>query len=188
MRANAPVTWANMATRWCAGVASITMAIAGAFHLLWTFTPWPLGSWMEFDRTVMGDPSAGAGPNGHNWVLSCCTIAGLLLAAAYIVSTRAGLLWRIGPWWAFRIAAWVIVGVFLGRAVFGFLANVPQDLPAHQWNLLLYSPLCLLLAVASATSIVGAGRYPSGRDATTGWFYFGNRVGGSAETGPGHDR
>lgn len=164
----APTGQRTAVGRWCGGIASATMAVAGAFHLLWTLTPWPLENWLEFNRTIMGSATAGAGV-GTEWVVACCIIASLLLAAAYIVGTRAGLFWRLGPWWAFRIASWVIVMVFLFRGVMGLLADVPADLPAHHWNLVLCSPLCLILAAMSTAAIVCAGVYPRGREAAAGW-------------------
>jgi hypothetical protein len=137
------------------------MGTAGALHVAWAFSPWPLSTWREWNRTVMGtdDPTP---RSGLEWVVPCFVIAGLLLAAAYIVITRAGLLPRLGPWWALRIAAWCVVVVLLGRGVLGFVVPVPADLPAHDWNLFLYSPLCLVLAGLSTGAIGGAGRSPQG--------------------------
>lgn len=144
---------------WFAVLAAIGMVVAAAFHVIWAFSPWPLETWWEWNRTVTGTDDATA-RTGLGWAVNCFVIVGLLLAAACIVATRAGVLPRVGPWWAFRIAAWCVVLVLLGRGVLGLVVTVPEDLPFHHWNLVLYSPLCLVLAALSAGAIACAGRSP----------------------------
>jgi hypothetical protein len=142
---------------WCAGVAAAGMEVAGLFHVVWAFHPWPLATWLEWNRTIMGsgDPTVRTGPD---WVLACFLISGLLTAAAYIVGVRAGLFPRFGPWWAFRIAAWCVVIVLAARGVLGYVAAAHENLPFAFWNRILYSPLCLVLAALSTVAIICHGR------------------------------
>jgi len=141
--------------RWCAGTVVAVCAVASCLHVVWAFSPWPARTWEEWNRTVTGVDDAAA-RSGPGWVAACLLVTGLLAGAAYAVGARAGLLRRSGPWWGPRIASWAVAGAFLVRGVLGFVEDVPGDLPAHDWNLYLYSPLCLVLGALSVTvAVVG---------------------------------
>lgn len=135
--------------RWCGAGAATGIAIAGVFHLLWAFSPWPLGTRREWATTIVGAEDGDLSWSRTELVVACFVVAGALLAAAYIVGVRAGVLRRIGPWWGFWLATWVIAGVFLLRGV------APMDSPEdsfNHWNLVLYRPLCLVIAVLCAVT------------------------------------
>lgn len=151
------------------GTAALVLTAAAGLHLVWALSPWPLSTWRDWNRTVFCSDESTV-RSGWGWAFLCLQIAGLLLAAAYVVGTRAGLLRRFGPWWVFRVGAVCVVLVLLSRGVLGFTVHVPEQLPGHRWNQFLYSPLCLGLAALSAAAVGRAGRYPRGREAAAGWF------------------
>jgi hypothetical protein len=158
----APARRSSTAAQWCAGAVALVCVAVSGVHLVWALSPWPAQTWWDWNRTVMGtdDPAA---RTGAVWAGACLLVAGLLVSAAWIVGVRGGLFRRTGPGWFYRISCWGVVVVFLGRGVLGLLKDVPDDLPAHDWNLYLYSPLCLVLASLSAVAAVAAGPRPPDR-------------------------
>lgn len=152
--------------RWCGVVAATGMAVAGAFHVVWAFSPWPMDTWDDYSKTVLGDPT-GEIPNDFGAM--SMMVAVLLFAAAYLVSVQAGLLFRIGPRWMHRVGIWVVAGVLLVRATVGLLSAVwpegtlvpdgTSDIPYQHWNLLFYSPLCLVLG-ALTVGVAWGHRWP----------------------------
>jgi hypothetical protein len=124
-------------------------AILGALSLLHVY--WALGGRWATASTVptisgrrMFDPTPLA-----TWV-----VAGLLAMAVVLVVGKAGWI-ETGPLpLMFDVGVWGLSLVFLLRAIgnlrsFGFFKTV-KGTPFAQWDTLLYSPLCLLLALFAA--------------------------------------
>ena len=124
-------------------------AILGALSLLHVY--WALGGRWASAYTVptisgrrMFDPTPLA-----TWV-----VAALLAMAVVLVVGKAGWI-ETGPLpLMFDVGVWGLSLVFLLRAVgnlrsFGFFKTV-KGTPFAQWDTLLYSPLCMLLALLAA--------------------------------------
>jgi hypothetical protein len=133
----------------CAGLVVGTNTIIAAFHVVWVFSPWPLDTWSDWNRTVAGSTDT-AERAGIGWAAACLGVTGLMMCAAYIVAVGADLVPRWGPPWLFPLGAWGVVAVLITRGLLGFALGPSSTLPFHDWNLYLFSPLCLVLAILSA--------------------------------------
>jgi hypothetical protein len=135
---------AGLGVRAAAAVASAGLLAAGALHAVWAFSPWPLDSRAEYAAAVVGVEESQL--PSRPLVLA---VAGLLGVASWLVVT--------GAWPANRLAAsrlvrgglWTICGVLSirglgGLVVSGFaLGEAPAEF--RHWDLVLYSPLCIVL-------------------------------------------
>ena len=78
-------------------------------------------------------------------------VAGLLVAAGFVVLGRLGLWGAALPSWPFVAGTWTLVAVFLGRVVGDFrwvgVFKRVTGTPFAWWDTRLYVPLCLLLAL-----------------------------------------
>jgi len=121
-------------------VAAIVIAALAALHVYWALGGrWPGRNDTDLARRVIGTtrfPSP----------VACLAVAAALLAAGGSV-----LLASVGAGGQLvRAFAWATFAVFLLRGVGGFLdGKVRPSIrhhPYHRANLLLYSPLCLVIA------------------------------------------
>jgi hypothetical protein len=143
-----------------AGIAAAILLVIGVMHLIWAFSPWPLATWTDFARVVLGAPDSKVPA-----ILPPMSIGvGIALcAAAYLTLARVGVVPTIGPAWVDRVGVWVVAVVMLGRAtVAGFLpstlhlAGTPDVYV--RWDLMLYSPLCLVLGLLAVKVALSPGR------------------------------
>ncbi len=85
-------------------------------------------------------------------------LALILLAGTFVllrVSFRRPL---PGPGWLWQTGMWAMIAVFTLRGVLGFLPSAAGELqPFIRLNKVLYSPLCLVLAVLSTLAITVKG-------------------------------
>ncbi len=144
--------------RWCAGGVAGGMAAVAAFHLLWTVSTWPAKSAADWNDAILG----GWGSGGT--IAFCLVVAALLLAAAYVVGARAGIFPRLGPWWGFRVGAWVIGVAFLIRGA--SFDGSAWSAAFNHWNRILYNPLCLALGALTVAVCLLSGRAPTAATAT----------------------
>ncbi|MGW4893311.1 DUF3995 domain-containing protein [Kitasatospora sp. NPDC004240] len=132
----------DRAVAWLA--ASVLLA-AGAFHLLWVFSPWPLDTRADFAETVVGVPESEL-PSGPLTL----AVAALLGAAAWLVVTASTPGRRLAASRLVRAGLWTVTGVLAVRGVGGLvgsaldLADAPDAY--RYWDLTLYAPLCASLA------------------------------------------
>ncbi|MFI5529343.1 DUF3995 domain-containing protein [Kitasatospora sp. NPDC051853] len=126
-------------TRAAAAVAAAGLFAAGALHLVWTVSPWPLGSAAELAEAVVGVTEDQLPPTGLT-----LAVAGLLGAAGGLVLARPG-----SGAWVVRAGVWTVSGVLLVRGLGGLvvsgagLGEAPEAF--RRWDLALYSPLCVAL-------------------------------------------
>ncbi|MGW2400858.1 DUF3995 domain-containing protein [Kitasatospora sp. NPDC001664] len=126
-------------TRAAAAAAATGLFAAGALHVVWAASPWPLGSAAEFAEVVVGVPEDRLPSTGLT-----LGVAGLLGAAGGLVLARP----RSGAW-VVRAGTWTVSGVLLARGLGGFvvsgagLGEAPEAF--RRWDLVLYSPLCAAL-------------------------------------------
>jgi hypothetical protein len=127
------------------GVAFVLLLLS-ALHLYW------LASGRGPSTAVV--PEVGGRPAFVPGMAATLAVAAALAGAAAIVLTRAGV-WRASPlpatlsYWG----TWVLVVVFLGRAVgdfrlVGFTKRV-RGTAFARWDTALYSPLCAALGLAT---------------------------------------
>ncbi len=139
------------------GAAAGGLAAAAAVHAAWaTGSTWPASGPDELADLVVGRrpfPSPAL-----TW-----GVTGLLGAATGLTAARAGLV--PSPRRArrpVRLGADVVAAVLLARGVTGLVssaAGIGQRTPAfRRWDLRLYSPLCLVLGLLTATSSPERGR------------------------------
>lgn len=142
-------------SRYGTGVTiSIALAVLALVHAHWALG----GHWPEKDPGRLAELVVGTrGPMPSP--LACWVVAGLLAGAALLTLGASGWLSLPFPGWFVEIAAWCVVVVFTLRGLGGFfdarLRPGIRGLPYHRWNLVLYSPLCLILAAWGAWSIAG---------------------------------
>lgn len=117
---------------------------AGALHAVWVFSPWPLDSRAQFAAVVVGVEEAQL-PSGPLTL----AVAGALGAAAGLVLTGARPASRFGRARPVRAGLWAVSGVLAARGLGGLaasglaLGSAPPEF--RHWDLLLYSPLCVVL-------------------------------------------
>lgn len=139
----------DMPSRVLGGLTALVLVAVGVLHLIWIFSPWPLDNTADYARVVVG-VSEDELPSGPMTL----GIAILLFIAAWSVLTTSEWLPAIGPRW---IPVWGTFGasaVLLLRGVVGLLMSGAATLgmidistPADflHADLMIYSPLCLLL-------------------------------------------
>lgn len=136
-------------------MVALVLLLVGVLHLVWTVTTWPLDDREDYARLVVGVPVDQLPPPGLT-----ALVAGLLVAAAYLVGAVAGVLPVVGPRWILVTGVWVVAGVLLLRGGGGLVADLsgadyaPEDFV--RLDQILYSPLCL--ALGAGTLGVGAER------------------------------
>jgi hypothetical protein len=127
-----------------AGVASVLLVLSG-LHLYWAAggrTP-----------SVAAIPEVGGRPAFVPGRVATLLVAAALACAAAVVLVRAGV-WSAPPFLAMlaRWGAWVLVAVFLARALgdfrlVGFTKRV-RGTAFARWDTALYSPLCAAIGLA----------------------------------------
>nr|WP_223242672.1 DUF3995 domain-containing protein [Streptomyces sp. CBMA123] len=123
------------------------MAVAGALHVVWAVTPWPLRTAEEFADTVVG-AGAGVPPAG-----ACLAVAGLLGTASYLVAAEAGVAAPVGPPGSRRAGVRAVAGVLLARGLAGpvvFGRSSGRSARFRRLNVRYYSPLCVALGAGAA--------------------------------------
>lgn len=129
-------------------VAATVLAAIAALHGYWALGGvWPGRDAEGLTQTVVG-ARPGTPPPGP---AACWLVAALLLGGAITVLGAAGVLPLPVPARAVRVAALLGGGVLALRGLLGFAdARLRPDIrgsPYARWNVRLYSPLCLVLAL-----------------------------------------
>ncbi|WFB06074.1 DUF3995 domain-containing protein [Streptomyces sp. LX-29] len=125
--------------------ATGALLAAGALHVVWVFSPWPLKSWGDFAATLVGvdESQRPSGPETLAVAGVLGTAAGLVLTGSRPTSNR----WAGS--WPVRAGMWTVAGVLGARGLGGFAVSGLSlgDAPAvfRHWDLRLYSPICVTL-------------------------------------------
>ena len=134
--------------RTSAVTAAVLAAIAG-LHLVWAFSSWPLPDRRRYAEVVVGVAESELPGTGLTLL-----VAALLSVAAALIAGRGGALRRQGPAWIYRWGTWTVAVVLLLRGFGGLVVSAvglgaAPDTFRH-WDLVVYSPLCVLLGAAVA--------------------------------------
>jgi hypothetical protein len=123
--------------------AAGTLLVVGALHAAWgAGASWPMSSRAELSEVVLGSPGL-----GRESAAACYAVAGLLGAAAALVSGRPRQFDRPR-----RVAVTGVALVLAGRGTLGLAGRtdlVSRTSTGDRFRRLdrrLYSPLCLVLA------------------------------------------
>lgn len=126
-------------------VSGVLFLIA-ALHAFWAVTG--VGTGAGVPSRPDGTPAMRPGR------LAALAVATALVTAGLILLGRAGVITTGLPAVALRIGAWGVTVTFAARAVGEFhyvgLFRSVRGTPFAKWDALVFTPLCLVLAVASA--------------------------------------
>ncbi|MCC3765929.1 DUF3995 domain-containing protein [Glycomyces sp. TRM65418] len=135
-----------------AAVTGAALALIGALHVVWAFSPWPLATREALARNVVGR-SDGSLPLGF-FVPASLAVAVALAAAAYLVAAEGGVLRGALPEVLVTAGVWGVAAVLLGRGAWGLVESGLRrgDAPEayRRLDLRCYSPLCLALGTSAA--------------------------------------
>lgn len=133
-------------------VAGTLFGVIAGLHGLWaTGITWPFGDKEALSETVFGAP-ASMFPSPA----ATMAVTVLLAAAAMLVTGRVGLWGARMPQWVFSAGTWAVAAVLFLRAAFYGPAAIGSDAINRSWELALYTPLCLVLALLCAVVARGA--------------------------------
>jgi hypothetical protein len=130
------------------GTTAAVLALLGAIHVYWAAggTAGCAVAVPERDGQPLFQPSPAATPG----------VAGALLGAACLVLARLGLVRSVVSECWTRRGVWLLAGVFVLRAMGDFhyvgLFKRVRTTAFARWDTWLYTPLCLLLALGSASA------------------------------------
>ncbi|MCX2952770.1 DUF3995 domain-containing protein [Lentzea sp. NEAU-D7] len=127
------------------GTAAV-LALVGVLHVVWMFSPWPLRTREEFASKVVGVPAEKL-PSGP----ATGAVAVLLGVAAYLVTSRAGVVPAPGPTWLAAVGTAGVAAMLLLRGAAGLVVSSRQRTEFARLDQRIYSPLCLVLAACCAT-------------------------------------
>ncbi len=126
-----------------AAIAAASAFIAlGGLHAIWAAGgTWPFTDKESLSEIVWGGPASTFPSPAATLVVTL-----LLGVAALLVTGRAGIWGAQVPPWVFSVGTWGVATVLLLRALIG-LMSIGSDSSNATMDLVLYSPLCLVLAV-----------------------------------------
>ncbi len=128
-----------------------------ALHAYWALGGlWPALTEADLIKTVIGAPDFERMP--PSWMTF--TVAALLVVAGLIALSASGVV-SLGWAWLARLSAGVIALIFIARGIagywIGFATQMERTQPFATYDLLFYSPLCLVIG-AGFMLIAIAGR------------------------------
>jgi len=130
---------------------SLALAVLGTLHVLWgSGIPFPAESFDELGGVVV--PS-GIWPSPALTFLVAAGLGGASIAVVLRLRDLTRPRSKLTPWLIF--ASYALAAVFALRSFLGFLISAglwginPADERFHHWDLLVYSPLCLLIALSA---------------------------------------
>ena len=124
---------------------ALIFAVLSFFHLYWA-----AGGRFGSSTAI---PTAGTRPLLHPSPFGTILVAAALFAAMLVVLGRLKFWGAAIPGWIFYSGTWVIALLFLLRAIgdfryVGFFKSV-LDTNFARWDTMLFSPLCLFIAVSA---------------------------------------
>ncbi|TKS96188.1 DUF3995 domain-containing protein [Streptomyces lasalocidi] len=135
---------ADLGVRAAAIAASAGLSAAGALHAVWAFSPWPLDSRADYAAVVVGVAESQLPSRPLT-----LTVAGMLGLACWLVVTGVRPTNHLAASRLVRGGLWTLCGVLLIRGLGGLIVSgfTLSEAPAEfrHWDLLLYSPLCIVL-------------------------------------------
>jgi hypothetical protein len=144
---------------WSAEIDAVVFALIGLLHVYWALG----GNWGADVAlpTHGGLPSSPPRFTFHPTPAGTFIVALLLFAAAAVVLGQVGLIGDPAQPYhmVFQVGAWVLAALFLLRAIgefryVGFFKRV-RGTEFARWDTWLFSPLCLVIAVLAALTVLG---------------------------------
>ncbi|GGR35728.1 DUF3995 domain-containing protein [Deinococcus ruber] len=139
-----------------AETVALALGLIAGLHVYWGVGGvWPGRDAQSLARTVVGGPPGMKPPP----LLACVAVAGLLLVAAGLLLMTGGVWATWLPTWLLRLGTAGVAAVLLLRGVAGYFMQrirpAPAGTPFVRLNLLIYSPLCLLLGGLTVWALLG---------------------------------
>jgi len=132
--------------RTAALLAGTLFGAIAVLHGLWAAgITWPFSNKESLAETVFGGPASTFPPP-----VATMVVAVLIAVAAMLVTGRGGWWGARVPRWVFAVGTWGVAAVLFLRAVFYGPASIGADAINASWELALYTPLCLALALLCA--------------------------------------
>lgn len=136
-------------------VGVILGAIA-VLHAMWAAgSSWPFSDRESLSETVWGGPASTL-PSPA----ATMAVTGLLVVAILLVTGQAGMWGNRMPRWVFAVGTGGVATVLLLRGLLG-TAAIWSSAVNRTWELALFSPLCILLAVLCAIVVFNGSRSPT---------------------------
>lgn len=130
---------------------AVSLAVLGILHILWgSGIPFPADSFDELGGAVV--PS-GVWPSPALTFLVAAALSGASVTVVLRMRNLSRPRSKLTPWLTF--ASYALAIVFALRSLLGFVLSSglwginAEDATFHRWNLVAYSPLCLLLALCA---------------------------------------
>lgn len=129
-------------------IAALLFAALAVLHLYWGLGGrWPGHDEASLAATVYGPSGTMPGR------AACFAVAGLLVAASVTVLSATGLIFALP---LAQVGSWIIVVVLVARGGLGFfdrfLRPATRGTRFERLNLVIYSPLCLILGALTFVS------------------------------------
>ncbi|MDQ3601830.1 MAG: DUF3995 domain-containing protein [Actinomycetota bacterium] len=129
--------------RTAAIAAGALFSAIGVLHALWAVgSTWPFRDKEALSEMVWGGPASTFPSPAATMVVSA-----LLWTAALLVTGRAGMWGARMPRWVFSVGTWAVASVLFLRVLYLGLGSIGSDAVNAGWELALFSPLCLVLAL-----------------------------------------
>ncbi len=126
--------------------AGAVFGAIAALHAVWAAG----GAWPFRDRQGMADVVWGDAVSTFPSPAATLAVTVLLGAAALLVLGRGGVWGRWVPRWVFSAGTWTVAAVLFLRTIFYWPASIGSDAINADWELALFSPLCLVLGLLCA--------------------------------------
>lgn len=140
--------------RTAAGAVGVVLGAIAVLHAMWAAgSAFPFSDRESLSETVWGGPAATL-PSPA----ATMAVTGLLVVAILLVTGRAGMWGNRVPRWVFAVGTGGVATVLLLRGLLFGIAAIGSDAVNRTWELALYSPLCIVLAVLCAIVVYNGSR------------------------------
>ncbi len=126
--------------------AGAVFGAIAALHALWAAG----AAWPFRDRQGMADVIWGGPVSTFPSPAATLAVTVLLGTAALLVLGRGGVWGRWVPGWVLSAGTWTVAAVLFLRTIFYWPASIGSDAVNADWEVALFSPLCLVLALLCA--------------------------------------
>jgi hypothetical protein len=130
---------------------TLVLVAIGVLHLIWAFSPWPLGDKVTFTKRVVGNDSGEMPPAMLSALVGLAMMAGGVLTLMVNDSIPV-----IGPEWLRTVGIYGLAMTLLGRGLGGYFMNTGATVEFQRLNTVFYSPLCVVLGLLTGVVAMSA--------------------------------